>query len=502
MRSIGLRAGLALLLIVNTLSQSCAANELPPAVTTALKHAGIPLKSVGVVVQEVDAKQPTMTVNAAMPFSPASTMKLLTTDAALELLGPTYTWKTQAYITGDVNGDVLNGNLIFKGGGDPKLVTENFWLFLRQIRAAGIRDIRGNVLLDRSAFEAIRDDSASFDGDPTKPYNAVPDALLLNYQSLRFQFTPSNVGGAATVLVDPPLANYEVVAPTWTNGDCGDWQGKLAADITPAGAHFTGHYSVACGERNWYIRPYQMSANQYFGAIFKKLWGDVGGTFSGNIVDGLVSSDARLIATWESPTLAEAIRDMNKFSNNVMARQLLLTLGASGSNGGASGNVNNGGAGSANATNAAVAANGADAVPASPERGAQVIKSWLAYKNIEAPELVIDNGSGLSRNERISAASMSSLLVQAFRSPMMAELIASLPLVGYDGTMRHRLNDQDVAGNAHVKTGTLNDVKAIAGYVNAQSGKRYVVVFFINHPNAPSGGAAQDALLEWVFTHG
>jgi len=486
MRWIGLRAGFFWLLAFISISQSIAATaDIPPTVLAALRHANIPLKSVGIVVQEVDAKQNTMALNPSIPFSPASTMKLLTTDAALELLGPTYTWKTQAYITGEVNGDVLNGNLVFKGGGDPKLVTESFWLFLRQIRAAGIRDIRGDVLLDRSAFEAIRDDSASFDGDPIKPYNAIPDALLLNYQSLRFQFLPSNAGGLATVIVDPPLANYEVVAPTWANGDCGDWQGKLGANIGPANAHFTGRYSVACGEKNWYLRPYQMSANQYFAAVFKKLWGDVGGSFSGNVIDGLVTPDARLIATWESPTLAEVIRDMNKFSNNVMARQLLLSLSAaSGSGANSGGDIVS------------------DSVPASTERGAQAVKSWLSYKGIDAPELVIDNGSGLSRTERIAPVSMANLLTQAFRSPMMAELIASLPLVGYDGTMRHRLNDQDVAGNAHVKTGTLNDVKAIAGYVTAQSGKRYVVVFFINHPNAPNGGAAQDALLEWVFQHG
>lgn len=481
MRWNGLRAGLFLLLTFITISQSSATTvDLPPTVLTALRHANIPLKSVGVVVQDVDAKQATMVLNPSVPFSPASTMKLLTTDAALELLGPTYTWKTQAYITGSVMGDVLNGNLIFKGSGDPKLVTENFWLFLREIRAAGIRDIRGDVLLDRSAFEAIRDDSATFDSDPIKPYNAVPDALLLNYQSLRFQFVPSNAGGAATVLVDPPLANYEVVAPAWSNGDCGDWQGKLNANIGPTSALFSGRYAVSCGEKSWYLRPYQMSANQYFAAIFKKMWGDVGGTFSGNVTDGLVTPDARPIAVWESPTLAEVIRDINKFSNNVMARQLLLTLGS------ASGSVD--------------PVNGA--APASAERGAQAVKLWLNYKGIDAPELVIDNGSGLSRTERIAPSSMADLLVQAFRSPMMAELISSLPLVGYDGTMRHRLNNQEVAGNAHVKTGTLNDVKAVAGYVTAQSGKRYAVVFFINHPNAPNGGAAQDALLEWVFTHG
>lgn len=481
MRSNGLRSCLVLLSMF-MLSQICVANELPATVSTALKHAGIPTKSVGIVVQEVESKKALIELNPSAPFSPASTMKLLTTDAALELLGPTFTWKTQAYVTGTVTGDVLNGNLIFKGSGDPELVTENFWLFLRQIRAAGIRDIHGNVLLDRSAFEAMQDDSANFDGDPLKPYNAVPDALLLNYQTLRFQFTPVNAGGVPNITVDPPLANYDVVQPAWTNGDCGDWQGKLGANIGAAGARFAGRYAVSCGEKSWYVRPYPMNANQYFSAMFKKMWADVGGNFTGEVSDGLVSPDARLVATWESPALSEVIRDINKFSNNVMARQLLLTIAASSAN-------------SSGTTDEAT-------VPATAARGAQAVQAWLAYKGVDASELVIENGSGLSRNERIAPATMADLLRQGFRSPMMPELISSLPLVGYDGTMRHRLSDQDVAGNAHIKTGTLNDVKAIAGYVTAQSGKRYVVVFFINHPNAASGGAAQDAMLEWVFTHG
>ena len=481
MRSKGMRLNLLLVLLsaLMPLCASAANTELPPAVTMALKHAGIPLKSVGIMVQDVDSKKTMTELNPAAPFSPASTMKLLTTDAALELLGPTYTWKTQAYITGSVDGEVLNGNLIFKGSGDPKLVTENFWLFLRQIRAAGIREIHGNVLLDRSAFEQAQDDAANFDGDPSKPYNAVPDALLLNYQTLRFQFIPVNFSGVASVIVDPPLANYDIAGPAWTNGECGDWLSKLGANIGASGARFTGRYATSCGDKTWYVRPYQMNANQFFAAAFRKMWADTGGSLSGDVTDGVTPPDAHLVTTWESPPLAEVIRDINKFSNNVMARQLLLTLGS----------VSNGNAGS-------------DTQPATTERGAQAVKAWLTYKGIDAPELVIDNGSGLSRNERIAPASMMQLLVTAFRSPMMPELISSLPLVGYDGTMRHRLNDQDVAGNAHIKTGTLEGVKAVAGYVTAQSGKCYAVVFFINHPNAPSGGAAQDALLEWVFTHG
>ncbi len=168
---------LGLLLSVSNASV-CLARELPVSVTAALKQAGIPTTAVGIVVQQVDSRKPLLTaLNPQAAFSPASTMKLVTTDAALELLGPAFTWKTRVYADGKVDGDVLHGNLIFKGGGDPKLVMEKFWLLLRQIRASGIREIRGNVLIDRSAFEPADDDAAKFDGEAIKPYNAPPDAM-------------------------------------------------------------------------------------------------------------------------------------------------------------------------------------------------------------------------------------------------------------------------------------------------------------------------------------
>ena len=126
----------------------------------------------------------------------------------------------------------------------------------------------------------------------------------------------------------------------------------------------------------------------------------------------------------------------------------------------------------------------------------------MEKKGIFAPELVIENGSGLSRTERISAATMGCLLVAAFKAPTMPEFMASMPLVGYDGTMRQRLKTQGVAGHAHVKTGMLDDVRAIAGYVLASSGKRYAVVSIINHSNAMRGQEVQDMLLQWVYEHG
>ena len=447
---------------------------LPAPFSKALQVAGIPVQSVGVYVQEVDGTGRVLaSANAGVPFNPASTMKLVTTDAALELLGPTYRWKTQAYTNGSQVGNVLQGDLIFKGNGDPKLVLENFWLFLRQIRAKGIRDIRGNIVLDRSTFDENAYDPSEFDGDPMKPYNVGPDALLLNYKTLTFQFVPNLETRQVNVLTDPPMSGYPVTPPRLGSGNCDDWQGKLQATVDADGASFNGAMPASCGEKTWYVNPYKMSPTQYFGAVFRQMWADLGGTFNGVVKSGVMPAGSNLISEWSSVTLPEVIRDINKYSNNVMARQVLLTI-----------------------------ASDILKVPATPERGARAIQSWLTNKGIDASSLVIENGSGLSRNERISAKTMGRMMTSAFQSPVMPEFVSSMPLVGYDGTMRKRLKNQTVAGQAHVKTGTLNDVRAIAGYVLAASGKYYAVVCLINHPNAPRGQAAQDGLLQWVYENG
>lgn len=448
-------------------------HRLPPAVVEALKRAAIPDTAVGTYVQEVDSGRVLLAVNNATPFNPASTMKLVTSAAALDLLGPTYTWKTRAFTDGPQSEDVLQGNLVIKGAGDPKLVLENFWMFLRQIRATGLREVRGNVVLDRTTFADDEHDPAKFDGDPTKPYNAGPDALLLNFAALRLHFMPDPATGASRVTLDPPLAGVTLSQPQLSNEDCGAWQSKLQLTVTATRIAFDGRMPVACGEQTWIIHPHGMTRNEYFGAVFRQLWRDLGGTFTGEVIDGVLPPQARLVAEHESTSLPEVIRDMNKFSNNVMARQLLLTIAAE-----------------------------VGKAPGATGSGAHLVKSWLAAKGIENPEVVIENGAGLSRIERISAGTMGHMLMVAYRAPTMPEFVSSLPLVGFDGTMRRRLQDHAVAGNAHVKTGTLNEVRAIAGYVRASSGRHYAVVSLINHSNALYGQQAQDLLLQWIYDRG
>lgn len=461
---------LFLLFLTTTLTHAA---PLPKSVQNALKQAGIPAASVGMFVQDVTAGKPLIAHRAEQPMSPASTMKLVTTFAGLDLLGPAYTWKTEALTGGTESGDTLTGDLIIKGYGDPALTLESFWSLLRDVRRLGIRQIRGDLVLDGSYFQAEVGDPGAFDSAPNRPYNVLPDALLVNFKTIRFRFVPELAGSGVRVIADVAPAMVHVVSQLQVqDGPCGDWSEGVVTEIGRNGGGVvsvlvSGVYPRACGEKSLYLGLFDNT--RHVDALFRQLWQELGGTISGSVRKGSAAPDARLLAQHESRALAEVVRDINKFSNNVMARQLLLTVGREVGNEG------------------------------SVRSAAQVIDQWLGARGLHFPEMEIENGSGLSRVERIAPAHMGALLLAAWRGPLMAEYVSSLPIVAVDGTMKKRLRNHDVAGHAHMKSGSLQGVKAIAGYVHDRKGRSMVVVCIINHPGASAGQAAQDALLEWVY---
>ncbi len=449
------------------------ASRLPLPVAQALQQAGIPEASVGIYVQDVHAERPLLALGDERAFNPASTIKLLTTFAALDQLGPAYTWTTEAYTTGTQQGDALGGDVILKGYGDPRLTLENFWLMLRALRGRGVREIRGDLVLDRSYFAAENGDPARFDSEPTRPYNTPPDALLVNFKAVRLQFSPDPERRKVDVIAEPPLAQVQVVNNiALDNEPCGDWVGRLKltalGDAASARLLFGGSYSAACGEKT---RAYSvLDHSHYVHALFALLWRELGGTFTGGVRNGETPPGARLLLAHQTQSLAEIVRDINKFSNNVMARQLYLSLGAI-----------------------------ALGAPATGDKGSRAAKQWLTSRRLSFPELVLENGSGLSRVERISARNLGLLLHAAHRSPVMPEFISSLPLVAVDGTMKKRLASAEVAGQAHIKTGSLSGVRAIAGYVLDSKGRMMVVVCIVNHARAQAAQPLQDALIKWVY---
>ena len=456
---------------------AAASESLPATVRAALRAADVPAEDVAVLVQDVSARRAVLSHNADKAMNPASVMKLVTTLAALELLGPTFVWKTEVYAAGKQRGDVLEGDLVLRGGGDPKLTVENFWLMLRALRARGLREIRGDLVLDRSYFEPIALDEGNFDNEPLKPYNVLPDALLLSFKAFSFTFVPDPQRALVRITVEPRSSLLAVTnAIAIANGPCNDWRARLIEDFDANGARgkvaharFSGRYPASCGEKSSSVAL--QSHGDYLLGVFRQLWEELGGKFLGGAKDGAVPPGASLLLTYKSPPLAEIVRDMNKFSNNVMARQIFLTLSAE------------------------VAKR-----PARADRSARIVQDWLAAQGLDFPELVLDNGSGLSRKARISAASIGRLLRAAYASPVMPEFMASMPVVALDGTMKRRLKRQPVAGRAHIKTGSLADVSALAGYVLDSPGRRLAVAFIVNHPNAGATRNAQDALLNWIYS--
>ncbi len=456
-------------LALASLATSALADGLPPSVLKALKAAQIPAGNVAVVVQPVDVSAPLVAHNGGQAMNPASVMKLLTTYAALDLLGPAHTWKTTAWIDSAPSDGVLNGNVYLRGSGDPRFAIEHLWGLLRQLQVRGIRQIAGDIVLDRTAFNVPSIDPGAFDDKPMRPYNVGPDGLLLNFRALRFTLLPDN--GKPRVLMETPSDGMRVDNQLRAGqGDCGsNWKDLINVRLIPENRgnrlEFTGTYAALCGEKSLNLSP--LPADAQAEGLIRALWKELGGSLGGQVRGGTVPTGASLLAQHESAPLADAVRDINKFSNNVMARQVFLSLGN-------------------------------DAAPATAERAKQRIADWLAGRDLRFGELVLDNGSGLSRSERISAGSLNRLLLDAWKSPVMPEFVSSMPIVGIDGTMRKRLKDATATGRAHIKTGTLDGVKTAAGYALDAQGRRYALTFFINHPRAQAGSAAIDALINWV----
>ncbi len=468
MRSLFPRIFLLALLALGSVAHAA---SLPASVADALKQARIPVSNVGIVVWETDKPKPLLAVNADASFNPASTMKLLTTAAALDIMGPDYSWKTAVFIDGTLTNGVLDGNLYLKGYGDPQLTIERFWLLLRELRSRGVREIRGDLVLDQSYFELESADPARFDGQPRRAYNAVPSALMVNFNSTILRLTPLTDSVAS--YADPLPANTRLVDDIQLDqAPCGEWRDRLAIQLLPDNGQtrlqLGGKYAADCGEKT---AAFNLGdANQTVVGMFRELWPQLGGQWRGNWRSGSVPANATQWMVYSSPPLADAIRNLNKFSNNVMARNLFLTIGAE-----------------------------VMGAPATPEKSIGTVKNWLSEQGMNMPELVLENGAGLSRIERISPDSMAQLLVKTSHSALFSEFESALPIMAVDGTMKSRGQDTPIAGHAHIKTGTLERVKTIAGYVLDSAGRQFAVVFYINHANAAAGGAAQDALLDWVY---
>lgn len=424
------------------------------------------------VVLDLDTGRVVANLNAATPRSPASTMKLVTTFASLDLLGPAYTWHTDALIRGVLENGVLKGDLVLKGGGDPYMTLERWWSFVQALRAKGLTEIHGDIVIDDTAFALPPEDPGAFDGRPNRSYNVAPDALMVNFQSIEFRLAPNAATRSIDIVATPAPVNLAIDNRIgFVAGRCGGAAARVDFEVPSARkdrAVFSGDLSGECLERT--LTRVMLKAPSYAFGTFVELWRESGGEFKGGMRIEATPLDAQPLLSFESLTLGEVIRLTNKYSNNLMARHLFLTIGED-----------------------------RYGVPATPDKGARAIADWWRERGLPLADLAIDNGSGLSRNARISVLDMATMLRAAYHSRWAPEFIASLPLAGIDGTLRSRMQNT-AAGSVRLKTGHLDGVTAVAGYVTGASGKTYVLVSFINDERGDFGAGepVHAALVDWI----
>ena len=489
-----------------------AKSALPDRVVHLLREANLPQDALGVMVLRASDGATVLEHRANAPMQPASTLKTLTSIVALERLGPSYRGTTELRSAAELKAGTLTGDVVLRGLGDPDFDWRALQAMLQTLRFSGVRAIAGDVILDRSYFQPSRPDAGGppFDETPEFRYNVIPDALLLNsnLQQLEIVSDESGLRVGVTPALDRVIVESDMKV---VDKLCADWEDfwKLPdvkkSDDGRIRVTLQGEFPRNClatTEINVLDRV------DFADRLFRTLWAGLGGTWTGVARDGTAAADTRVLATHQSRTLTEFNRDILKRSDNPITRLMFLTLGAQppalGTEaaplpfGLSSSKPSVVSAGPSTSSARTVDAGGVSV--ATFARGEQVVRQWLQENKISDAGLVLDNGSGLSRTERISAATLAAVLRAAKDSRWAPEFLSGLPIVGVDGGMRKRLTDGPVAGVARIKTGGLRNVVSVAGYVPDLSGELCVVVAILNHDDAKSavGKPIVDAVLEWV----
>ena len=494
------------------------AQPLPEPVLQALQQAQVPADALGVAVLPAapgvfSRLGPRLLHQADRPMQPASTLKLLTSVVALHRLGPNVRGFTELLTRAPQQGDTLAGDLVLRGGADPELDLSQLWALLLQLRQVhGIRTLGADIVVDRTLFRPAQPEREAqpFDERPEFAYNLVPDALQLNSHLLQIEISSETGTPQARAL--PPLPGLVIDASAlqltdrpcaeWTKG----WDSPPPADSSAPGVlrvRLQGGFPRGCVQRPslYLLDPLALAERQ-----LRWLWTSLGGEWQGRlreadtptvplltaaqqaaqqpplrpgaavVLPGVQRAGAqpglRVLASRQARPWGEVLRTMNKLSSNVDSRLLYLQLGVP-----------------------AMADNPGQTTRALAD---QAVRQWLAAQRIAAPGLVLDNGSGLSRAERITPRTLAQVLQAAHQGPWASELLMSLPVAGVDGTLRNRLASGPASGQARLKTGLLRDAVGLAGHVRDPQGRPWVLVAFLNHPEAVAARPALDALVDWV----
>ena len=447
-------------------------SEVPPEYKKIISSFKVSNDSFTLVIKNLTNKsEQLITHNEKNFFNPASLAKIVSTFIALEELGPQFSWQSDFYHNGTINGDTLNGDLIFKGRGDATFSINNLENSIRKIQRKGLKKINGNLILDMSYF-GLDSKEKTFDNDPMRAYNALPTPVVIQSNTMNFIFTTKD---SNLDIESNPDIEYVTIKNNIkiTNNRCIDWKSKLnyrtKKENSKIKVIFSGKYSRKCGTKG--INLSVLDDKKYFYNIFKDRWNANGGDFSGDLdVTFIKGTDWKVLHSHISKPLSEVIRDTNKYSLNLLARNTMLT----------------------------VLAEDSDLLVLESSVN-KYVQKWLKKNNLPYKGLFFENGAGLSRNSVLTSEQLLLLMEKIYYDPLMPEMLSSFPISGVDGTLKRRMNYSSFKKSAHFKTGSMKNVNAIAGFLLDKNKEMKIFIFIMNDLAAKDSHRLQEALITQAF---
>lgn len=447
-------AAFALLLLVGWRPAAAAKDDLEETVERILASTPLGSARTGVLIYDLEAKKPVYEHNADELLNPASNMKIVTTVAALARLGPDYRYATEIYVADEPVGGVVKGDLYLRGKGDPSLDTERLYRIVRELRYLGLKEIKGNLVVDDTWFDRQYDGPGWEQDDSDRPYMAGAGAVSLNFNAVAIHVHPAEkVGAPARVELDPPsdflvLENHAVTTPARSLR-------RIEVQSIPAGNRqkIVVDGRLPAGRRGGPVWRRISNPPFYAGETLKAMLAEQGIKVRGKVRLGTVPERLRpFYVDWSEP-LSILVHTVNKWSQNHMSEMLLKTLGAE-----------------------------LQGAPGTWAKGVAVVEEMLASEvGIPRGSFVMKNGSGLNDTNRISARQIVQVLAWAREQLLVApELLTSLPVAGRDGTVRNRMGGTPAQGRIRAKTGTLQNVTALSGYATSVGGRELAFAIMVN----------------------
>lgn len=429
------------------------ASALPAALAEVIRGTALKDARTSILVEELATGRQLFASHPDELLNPASNMKLVTTIAALSILGPQHRFYTDLLLEKELEQGVLQGHLYLRGKGDPSLDTNRLYELVRTLKNRGLTEVKGDLVLDDAWFDAEREGPGWEQDRADSAYMAPAGALSLNHNVIEVQVLPGDAPGMpARVVIEPFSEHFELEARVITAPRGSLDRVKVTSQPKGDRQKLVVEGRVAFGAEPHFSWKRISHPPLYAGLTFKQLLKESGIKLRGRVRRGVTPYKLKPFVSTASEPLAVLVYQLNKSSQNHMTEQLLKVIGAH-----------------------------VYGAPGTWEKGVQACEELLA-REVAIPRgtFVMRNGSGLNDVNRLSARQFVRLLRWAHRQELASELLASLPIAGVDGTTRSRMDGTDAEGRLRAKTGTLQNVTALSGYVAGASGTKYVFSILVN----------------------